>query len=104
MGLGELIEYLDDLGDTTMPIRLENPHSYRGYYECLAFEVVNEPATARQNAAVARSARGATYYGWKGGEFAMTTWTEVYAASEGSTGEPVTRLWLDAITRPRSES
>lgn len=54
-----------------------NPHSYRGYYDQLAFE----PAygvTIGSMLDAAKSAVGAIYYGYKGGSYRMGKWTDVY--------------------------
>jgi hypothetical protein len=61
------------------------PHSYRGDYFCLAFrpkrnQLVGEMLTA------AKSALGAIYTGWKGGEYEMNQYTEVFLADQGKCG------------------
>lgn len=86
MNLGELIEILDNHPrlDDVASAGFSKPHSYRGYYECLAFEPTWN-VTVRSMLDAARSALGAEYEGWKGGEYVMRADTSVYIASEGCT-------------------
>lgn len=87
MVLYELIAFLEKFDpEKAVPIGFDNPHSYRGYYDQLAFEPVRN-TTVGEMLAAARSARGATYNGWKGGEYTMTDHTEVWLAMEGDCGE-----------------
>lgn len=61
-----------------------NPHSYRGYYEELAFEPESRvPIGTLLD--TAQSAQGQTYAGWKGGEYTMTLNTPVNISREGRT-------------------
>lgn len=102
MTLGELIATLEAADpDMTVPQGIGKPHSYRGYYDELAFEPVRN-VTVRQMLADARSAVGATYDGWKGGEYTMTEDTGCWLAVEGSTGEsigPVLLLYMLAAAK-----
>lgn len=95
MTLEDLIKYLEKLPKETMFSRgIKNPHSYRGYYDQLAFE----PARAMSAAdmlEVARSADGATFDGWKGGDFRMGSLTECWLAGEGHLGEEINSWMLD---------
>jgi hypothetical protein len=74
-----------------------NPHSYRGYYDQLAFE----PASAvlvDDMLGAARSALGSTYQGWKGGDYMMTADTDCWIAVEGlSAGGWITGVVLDTM-------
>lgn len=67
-----------------------HPHSYRGYYEDLAFEVAHN-RTVGQMLTDARNAIGATFTGWKGqGDFTMYDYSNVWLVEkEGETGEPL---------------
>lgn len=87
LGLGDLIARLEREDPArVLPIGFADPHSYRGYYEQLAFE-------PRRNIAIgdmleaARSALGTTYEGYKGGEYTMADWTTCWIAHEGSTSD-----------------
>jgi len=87
MYLHELIEELSKHDPAkAVPNGFDGPHSYRGYYDELAFEPCGE-TTVRAMLAVAQSAIGASYTGWKGGEFTMNDWTPVHLAFEGDTGQ-----------------
>jgi hypothetical protein len=88
--LGDLIEALKDAPPAT-PVEvdvggsLSGAHSYRGYYEDLAFEP-EATNTAGQLANEARNAMGTTYQGYKGGDFKMHAKTPLWLADYGSTG------------------
>lgn len=89
MTLGELISALEALPpDQMLAWGIEHPHSYRGFYNDVAFER-RAPQTAGEAAAVARSALGQTYQGWKGGDYTMHEYGDVYCAVQGSTGSPI---------------
>lgn len=99
MTLGEFIAALEALpAHLLLDWGIEHPHSYRGYYNDLAFEKVG-PQTVAEALTVARSALGQTYQGWKGGGYTMTEWVDVYCATEGSVGSEIV-LASDAIVVP----
>lgn len=86
MTLGELIAQLETLpADAIVKRGFTKPHSYRGYYKCLAFEPANDVTVASMLAAC-HEADGAVYEGWKGGDFGMDRGTTVFLATEGRTG------------------
>lgn len=64
-----------------------NPHSYRGYYEDLAFETDPDPITVAQFLSLCRSVHGQTLQGWKGGDYLMgddaVLWIAVKGHSSG---------------------
>lgn len=62
------------------------PHSYRGSYECLAFEPY-EDASVGAMLTLATSALGQIFYGYKGGEYRMGPWSRVYLANLNESGE-----------------
>jgi hypothetical protein len=77
MKLKHVIEMLEKFpADRPVALGFGNPHSWRGSYDELAFEPV-ENTTVGQMLEDAKSAVGATYEGWKGGEFLMTLDTPV---------------------------
>lgn len=87
MTLDELIAALEaEDPSRVLPDGFTNPHSYRGFYDELAFEPASNVRIGNM-LADARSALGTTYQGWKGGDFTMSGWTDCWLASEGSTGE-----------------
>jgi len=76
--LGELITRLREEPDPSRRLSMgfRNPHSYRGFYEQLAFEVA-ENVTVGEMLTIAEPALGATYQGWKGGDYTMRDYTDV---------------------------
>jgi hypothetical protein len=110
MVLRELIAALEAADpDTVLPLGFSNPHSYRGYYTDLAFEPTAN-VTVGQMLANARTALGATYQGYKGGDYTMDQWTECWLAEHGHEGESLGPILLtlmlaagqlDAATREK---
>lgn len=96
------------LGKATPELVLPNgftkPHSYRGYYDELAFEPA-ENVTVSSVLAAAWSADGETYTGYKGGEYTMTGDTTCWIAHEGSAGgEEITPELLAGLLAAGSKS
>jgi len=87
--LGELLAVLAT-GEPThvAPWGFCDPHSYRGYYEQLAFEPC-EDVTVGEMQHAAQNAVGAVYEGYKGGMFTMTLDTDVWIAPYGREGEMI---------------
>ncbi|MCM2391730.1 hypothetical protein [Streptomyces albipurpureus] len=98
MTLDELIVLLESVDPGKVVRRgFNNPHSYRGYYDELAFEPAWDTTVAEMLEAV-RSAKGATYEGWKGGEFTMSGYTECWLSIEGSaSGETLGRTLVELM-------
>lgn len=71
-----------------VPLGFHEPHSYRGYYEQLAFEPL-ENTTVGAMLACARSAFGQTFEGYKGGSYTMGKYTTVNLSEYGTTGEEI---------------
>lgn len=89
MILSELIELLEKEDPTQrVPLGFGRPHSYRGYYDELAFEPV-ENTTIGEMLADAKGALGKTYHGYKGGEYEMGPYTTCWLANYGDTGEGI---------------
>lgn len=74
-----------------------SPHSDRGDYSELAFAPKQE-AKIKDMLAYAKSAVGATFTGWKGGEYKMGLYVSVYIGEYGECGEEITNIhfkyWL----------
>ena len=106
MNLGDIITTLE-AADPNQVVRhgFHNPHSYRGDYYDLAFEPA-ENITVADMLEAARSAVGATYEGWKGGEFRMTEADWCWLSEEGSaSGETISPLLLEfMLTPPASQA
>jgi len=92
--LGELIEKLETAPQNrVLALGFRNPHSYRGYYDNLAFEPAeNVPVSEMLN--IARGCVGATFGGWKGGGYTMDAHTDVWLANLGDCGESIGPLFL----------
>jgi hypothetical protein len=90
MTLGRLIERLEALPPET-PVSLGKPHSYRGYYEDLAFDA-HDTRTAGEALAVCRRCMGKVFCGYKGGDFQMGELTPVWRADYGCTGRKITGI------------
>ena len=89
MTLGGLIKFLSrENADIVVPLGFTHAHSYRGSYDNLAFEPA-ENVTVGVMLACARGALGRTFTGWKGGEYTMDEYTDVWLAEEGTTGEGI---------------
>lgn len=87
MKLGTLIEALKK-ADQNLVVELgfANPHSYRGWYEEVAFEPA-ENVTVASMLESAESAVGATFTAYKGGDYTMATDTFVHLAYWGTVGD-----------------
>jgi hypothetical protein len=95
--LGDLITALEAVPEA-WPVQLDRDpehslgdvDSYRGYYSDLAFEV-GPPRSAGEVLAQAREALGATFEGYKGGDFVMGPDTPLWLSSYGtSSGVAIT--------------
>lgn len=87
MTLNRLIELLKQAG----PYRIckhgfKSPHSYRGYYDRLAFEPAND-VPVYEMLASAEEALDSTYVGYKGGVYFMHGNVQVHIAFYGQTDQ-----------------
>jgi hypothetical protein len=96
--VGKLIERLEHEDPSrVVKVGFTEPHSYRGDYADLAFELATDVRIGDMLTA-ARSALGATYQGWKGGDYEMREYTYVWIVSEeGRTGESLGALLLELL-------
>ena len=91
-----LLDAVGEFGADHPWVGLTEPHSYRGYYEQLAFEVA--PTTLGESLAAAQGADGAMYTGWKGGDYVMDGGTAAWVSEEGrGSGSEITGLLLDSM-------
>jgi hypothetical protein len=105
MNLGDLITSLKS-ADPNQVVHhgFHNPHSYRGDYYDLAFEPATDITVAEMLEA-AESAVGATYQGWKGGDFRMDQSTWCWLSEEGrASGETISPLLLQFMLAPIVET
>jgi len=63
--------------------------SYRGYYSDLAFNPCSDAITSGKFLEVARKALGATFEGYKGGDFVMGENTPLWASGYGDCGPAI---------------
>ena len=87
MTLGEMIATLEDMHSIARIDGLSEPHSYRGYYEDLAFEPTGGIMRVGELLNLCKSAMGKAYEGYKGGTFVMGEMTPVWVAYNGQTGK-----------------
>lgn len=94
MTLGELIDALKKVpSDRVVPLGFAHPHSYRGFYDELAFEPAKN-TTVKAMLDAAEIALGSTFTGWKGGEYTMGEYTDVWIAERGCCGEGIGPMLL----------
>lgn len=96
--LGEIIEILkyklSEKPNMIVKIGFHNPHSYRGYYEDLAFEPKLN-VSLKEMLEAAQGALGTQYPGWKGGEYTMKDYSTVWISEEGrADGQSVSKILL----------
>jgi len=95
MWLSDLISFLEEKDlERVVPKGFCNPHSYRGYYDQLAFEP-KDNVKISEMLADSRKALNYTYEGWKGGMYTMHDTTDVWLAEEGETGDALSGLLLE---------
>lgn len=92
MSLRDIIEILKK-EDPTKVVKhgFDSPHSYRGYYEDLAFEPA-ENVTVASMLELAEGCIGRVFEGYKGGEYTMgehsTVWLSQYGDNSQETLSP----------------
>lgn len=99
MTLGKMLRALDGC-DENMPVVFDGAdsgspggeYSYRGYYSDLSFEPSDNPVTVAEFKKQCSRALGATYEGYKGGDFVMANDTPLWCAAYGRCGNAVTDL------------
>ena len=103
MSLGSIISRLRrEDQQRVVPLGFKNPHSYRGYYEDLAFEPAENVAVAEMLKA-AESAVGQTFEGYKGGTFKMNEHTRCWLAYCGAcSDDTLGPALLDAMLAARA--
>jgi len=89
MYLKDLIAFLEKRDAAiVVPVGFTHPHSYRGFYQDLAFEpAVN--VTVGEMLRDAKAALGQPYTAYNGGEYTMGGYTDVWLAKWGHAGEGI---------------
>lgn len=89
MYLFELIARLErEPADKVIRVGFRKPHSYRGYYEDLAFEPAPNVCVGDM-LSDAKASLGMKFCGYKGGEYEMNSHTECWLAEYGRCGEKI---------------
>ena len=87
MTLGGMIQLLESLDPNTDIDGIGDPHSFRGYYEDLAFSPVDGTVKAGDLLEICKDCMGEVFTGYKGGDFMMGKNTPVWIAYYGQDGE-----------------
>ncbi|KKL22006.1 hypothetical protein LCGC14_2439710 [marine sediment metagenome] len=104
MYLEELIERLEQEDpDLILPLGFSYPHSYRGFYEQLAFQPVKYIFVCTMLES-ARNAIGQVFTGYKGGEYKMNEYSDVWLSEYGSTGETIGPILLDLLIKQGTDA
>lgn len=89
MNLETLIQELEKLPhDKIVKHGFGSGHSWRGSY-CEAAFSPKDNVTIGEMLSHAKELLGSTQTGWKGGEYVMHPYCDVYIAHEGDLGEPI---------------
>lgn len=97
MTLGKLIDELKAMPKEANVANLCLPHSYRGYYSDLAFELFDGTRKAKDLLDECIESMGERFDGYKGGEFLMERNTPVWVAEWGCTGKRLMRISCDGL-------
>lgn len=87
MTLGKMLSVLSKMPPDALVDEIVYPHSYRGYYDDLAFERRGGKIAALEALKLCQSAMGKVFRGYKGGDFMMGELTPVWIAVCGNTGQ-----------------
>lgn len=91
--VGKMIAALEKMPSDSEVINLIRPHSYRGYYCDLAFELGEGKRPAWGLLAECKSAIGKVFEGYKGGNYIMKESTPVWIAEYGCSGVKLIALY-----------
>lgn len=99
MTLGQLIALLEACNPCIYITNgFSSPHSYRGYYDELAFEPAEDVSVAEM-LETAKSAVGKIFQGYKGGEYTMDLDTLVhvayYGTSDYKSGDHIAKMFYE---------
>lgn len=97
MTLGAFIQRLSELPEGCEVLGCAGQHSYRGYYEQLAFAPDDLRRSRSHMLNIANECMGATFDGWKGGKYTMTERSLINLAPRGCCGKPIVGITDDGI-------
>lgn len=92
MTLGKLIVALEAMPKGSKVANLREAHSYRGYYNDLAFEIGDGTRKASDLLKECKAAMGRVFCGYKGGDYVMGALTPVWIANYGDCGKKLMGL------------
>ena len=104
MTLGGLIDTLKELNPNMEVMGLEEPHSYRGYYQDLAFELSVSNMKVSEMLNMCQECMGEVFEGYKGGDFQMGRNTPIWVANYGSCGDKIVHLGPEGIFEIEADS
>lgn len=97
MTLGQLIDILSGMEDNAQVANLCNPHSYRGYYDDIAFTLGEGTRNASDLLYTCEKVMGRVLEGYKGGDYLMGETTPVWIANYGCTGEKLMKFYPEIL-------
>lgn len=97
MTLGKLVKRLKEMSPETLIQSFGFPHSYRGYYQDLAFELNVGTMTVTQALEMCYECLGEKFQGYKGGEYAMIRDTPIWIANYGHCGKKIMAIRDDGM-------
>lgn len=86
MTLGKMIHILESFEKNDKIDGIAEPHSYRGYYNDLAFESIEDKIEVSDALFMCQLVMGNVFEGYKGGDFVMGALTPVWLANYGNCG------------------
>jgi hypothetical protein len=104
MTLGKMIECIESMPADSEISGLCEPHSYRGYYSDLSFEVKTEKVKASELLEICKQAMGNVFQGYKGGNYVMGSLTPVWIADYGCCGMKLMAINQDGSIEVEDES
>lgn len=93
MTLGKLITVLEAMPTDSMVANLCCPHSYRGYYDDLAFECEKGKRPSVELLKECKETVGKLFSGYKGGDYVMNQSTPIWIAGYGECGLKLMALY-----------
>lgn len=104
MNLGELQKIVNTWTDDTFIFEyaFSSPHSYRGYYEDVAFELSSSKSVQHIKDCVF-TAYDATFTGWKGGEYSYWDDTLVHLSYRGHADDDYGSEFMELVNNMQEE-
>lgn len=103
MTLGKMIDVLKTMPKDTQVANLISPHSYRGYYEDIAFEKRQGTRSAGELLSDCEKSVGRVFVGYKGGDYRMEETTPAWVAEYGCCGEKILSIGQDGYLETKQD-